>query len=414
MKPLDRIKKARIALLLDEPFFGSLLMHLKLVQDPSVKTFQTDSRVLQFSPQWLETLSDPELRTVLAHEVLHCALCHPFRVGDRDPKQFNIAADYAVNNFLDRYNQESDKRGQAHPFPLERFLVDHTYDDLSAEEIYDRLQQKQPPGGGGQQPPPPGAGGTPPPPGQGPGQGQPPPPGNQPGPGSNGLPEGASSPGEFVKGAEDEAEAGESEAEWKVALQQACMAAKAQGRLPGDAERLVKEFLDPAVPWREVLRTFLTSAANDDYSWTRPNRRYSGCGVVMPSLHSPRLGKVVIAVDTSGSIDQEQFDRFIAEARAIMFDCRPTEFVLAQCDSRLTAWDELEPFDDFNVQFKGGGGTDFCPVFDRAAEDPEPPAALIYLTDMIGTFPDVPPPYPVLWAATTSNVGPFGNTIHIS
>jgi len=134
-------------------------------------------------------------------------------------------------------------------------------------------------------------------------------------------------------------------------------------------------------------------------------------------LHSPRLGPLVVAVDTSGSVDQKQFDEFIAEVRGILFDCRPEKLILAQCDAKLHDWQELEAFDEpANVKFKGGGGTDFCPVFNRVADDVaagNPPAAVVYLTDMMGTFPEADPGYPVLWAATTKTQGPFGITLEI-
>src|SRR5260370_32738163 len=101
-----RIQKARIALLLSELFFGSLIMHLKPVEDPSkAKAFSTDGRNLYYNQAFLDKLDDRQLRTILAHEVMHCALLHPFRRGERDQKRFNKAADYAINNFLDQYNQ---------------------------------------------------------------------------------------------------------------------------------------------------------------------------------------------------------------------------------------------------------------------------------------------------------------------
>lgn len=405
-----RLQKQRIALLLDHPFFGSLMMHLKPIETKQVPTFSTDGKVLCYNPDFMDKLDDVQLRTVLAHEVMHCALLHPYRRGQRDLRQFNIAADYAINNFLDNLNKDFTKRGQAGPFPVEGLgLVDHQYDDLSAEEIYARLPQQQS-----------GNGGSP--------QGAQVPGSNLQTSGNGGRPQGppqpsnsSTSPGEFTDGAADQAEAEEQESMWKVALKQAALAAKGQGKLPASMERLVEEFLNPKVPWAEVLRTFLTSAAKDDYSWARPNRRYSGAGVILPGMHSPKMGPVVVAVDTSGSIGQKEFDEFIAEVRGILFDCRPDKLILVQCDAAVHDWQELEVFDEpAYVKFKGGGGTDFRPVFDRVDKEMGPgsllgpPAALVYLTDMMGTFPSHEPGYPVLWAATTGTQGPFGITLQIS
>lgn len=419
MTTLERIRNGRIALLLDEPFFGSLLMHLKPIEDKACKTFSTDGKSLRVNPEFLDALNDQQLKTILAHEVMHCALLHPYRRGQRDLRKFNVAADFAINNFLDAYNQHVAKRGGTVPFPLDGPLaggcLNHAYDGMCAEEIYNLMPES--PKGGGQQPQSGGAGGKSqaqpgpgqgkPQPGNGKGKPQPPQPGDD-----------ADSPGEFTDGAHDEAGQAEAEADWKVALQQAAAAGKSRGRLPAEIERLIGELLDPKVHWRELLRRFLTAVAKDDYSFAKPNRRYSGSTgrnrIVMPGLHSPKLGKIVCAVDTSGSIDQKQFDEFMAEVRSVFFDCRPESFVVAQCDARLHEWQEIGPFDDLKITAKGGGGTDFAPVFNRAIEEQERPAALIYLTDLEGSFPDHTPPFPVLWAVSGKKTeAPFGEVLNV-
>jgi predicted metal-dependent peptidase len=413
----QRLQRARIQLLLREPFFGSLLMHLKPIETDAVATFSTDGRSLFFNPQFMDTLDDEQIKTVLAHEVLHCALLHHTRIGQRDLKRFNQAADYAINNFLDNYNQQAVAAKRTAPFPIiPGILVDHQYDGLSAEEIYAKLTPPPQPPQAGQGPATPAGGGSG-------GSGSP---GGQPQPGAGngagaGTPQSAirnpqspaPSPGEFTAPASDDAGTQQAEAEWKCALQAAALAAKERGTLPAEIARLVEEQLHPKVPWREVLRTFLTSVARDDYSWAQPNRRYASAGVILPGLHSPRLGRIVVAVDTSGSIGPREFEEFVGEVRGILFDCRPQALVLAQCDSRLHSWEELDPFDDAPVKFRGGGGTDFRPVFDRIAEEPEPPVAVVYLTDLMGEFPDNEPGYPVLWAATSSQQAPWGVTLTI-
>src|ERR1051326_884972 len=413
LTPAQRLKKSRIDLLMDEPFFGSLLMQLQPVEDPSVPTFRTNGEKLWYSPDYLERQNDRQLRTVLCHEVLHPAFLHPFRLGDRDLRAANRAADYVINNFLDNYNQEAVKRGETPPFewPADDagkpdVLIDHQYDDMSFEEVYAELMRKPP---GDEQNPqqPPG----------GPGQGQPGPNGPpQPGAGSgsDGQPgTEQSSPGEFSAGAADEAEAQAQEAKWKVAVKQAAVMAKGRGCLPAGLERTVNELLDPKAGWREILRNLLTSLAKDDYTWSRPNTRYAGTGMILPSLHSPRLGRIAVAIDTSGSIGQQELNEFLAEVRAILFDCRPEKLILIQCDAAIQEWTELDPFDEVDVHLKGGGGTNFRPVFERLAEEPEPPAALVYLTDLYGTAPDQAPPYPVIWACNNQQTGPFGATVHI-
>src|SRR5205085_12109279 len=68
------------------------------------------------------------------------------------------------------------------------------------------------------------------------------------------------------------------EAGWKVAMVQAAQAAKQQGNLPAGIARLVNDQLNPPQRWQDILRAFVRQAAKDDYSWTRPNTRYSHTG----------------------------------------------------------------------------------------------------------------------------------------
>jgi len=362
----------------------------------------------------MESLTDPQLKTVLAHEVMHCALLHVYRRGDRDLREFNIAADYAINNFLERVNQDNKSHNREAPFvfdgPLANGCIDHAYDHLSAEEIYTlRMGQKPPQQDGGKPGGQPGDGESGDSDSESDGQ-----PGDKPGQDKGkAAPKPASSPGEFTDGAADEAERDEAQAQWKIATMNAAEAAKQQGRLPACAARFVKDLLHPKVPWQEVLRQFLTATTKNDYSFAQPNRRYGG-GCILPGLHSPRLGKIVVAVDTSGSIGQREFSEFMSEVQNILFNCQPEELILAQCDCRLTEWRALDPFEDITaIALKGGGGTDFCPVFERAEEEATPPAALIYLTDMMGEFPAHEPAYAVLWARTTKAAAPWGITVDV-
>ena len=95
-----RIQKARTALLLDHPFFGSLLFRLGGRPSKSIQTMATDGVSLYYNPAFVETLNAAELAGVLAHEVMHPALQHHTRRGDRDQKCWNMACDYAINPLL--------------------------------------------------------------------------------------------------------------------------------------------------------------------------------------------------------------------------------------------------------------------------------------------------------------------------
>jgi len=202
---------------------------------------------------------------------------------------------------------------------------------------------------------------------------------------------------------------------WKVAVAQAAQAAKAAGRLPGGLERFAGEILAPKVDWRDVLRRFVDRCAHNDYSWSPPNRRFIHLGLYLPSLRSEELPPVVLAVDTSGSIQEEQIRQFAGEMSDILAAYH-TSAKIIYCDAGIAGTEEVSWQDlPLDLHPKGGGGTDFRPPFELVAREGLEPSCLVYLTDMMcGSFP-APPDYPVLWAQIGSyrNPPPFGEVVHL-
>lgn len=382
--PLNKkLQKARVRLLLDEPFFGALLLNLKVVEQAGLGTMATDSVVLKYDPAFTEKLSDQELKTVLAHEVLHVATGHCFRRGDRDRNTWNQAADFAVNSLLIDTNDSARAKVRPEPFKLpEGGLYDPSHKGKSAETIYGELSQK---------------------PKQDNGQA-----GNEQGNDPGGM--GAV---EDYKAA-TEAEESEQEARWKVALSQAANMAKGIGDIPGELARIIGDILEPKADWRELLRRFIRDRAKDDYCWSRPNPRYMQSGFILPSLDSQRMGKIAVAIDTSGSIDADLLNAFMTEVESIAHEARPSKLVLIDCDARINSVREFEPGDTLPREFSGGGGSDARPVFSLLDKDPsDAPVCLVYLTDLDLRFPASEPAYQVIWAATTNRQGPFGETVSL-
>ena len=81
-------------------FFATLALRLRVEADPGCGTLATDGVSLRYAPAFVTGLSPDEAVGVLAHEVLHCALAHPWRRGLRDPARWNVACDLAVNPIL--------------------------------------------------------------------------------------------------------------------------------------------------------------------------------------------------------------------------------------------------------------------------------------------------------------------------
>lgn len=392
MNASEKMQKARVALVLDEPFFGALLLGLKHAEDKEgrlTKTMATDGISLYWHTPFVESLPVRELVTILAHEALHAALLHPLRRGQRDHKLFNQACDHAVNLHLEDCNQAAKSKGKAEPFPwpkIDGILKDDRFAGLSAEEIYGQLANERQQDS--EQPDQESAG--------------------------KGSPSDEQGIGGVLDAPGDESQKQEQEAQWKVGLVQAAQAGKLAGNLPGGIARLVQETLNPPSRWQDILRQFVREYAKDDYSWTKPNPRYAATGFILPSLYSQRLGRIVVAIDTSGSIDGALLDSFLSEVEGIMHECRPQTLTLIDCDTTVNSIRDYEPTDSLPRDFNGGGGTDFRPVYTAIAESGESPVCLIYFTDLEGQFPKEPPAFPVLWASyNTSKKAPFGETIHI-
>src|ERR1700689_3242331 len=127
-----RIQKARNSLILDHPFFGSLLFRLKGRESRSIKTMATDGVSLFYNPGFVDTLNAATLCGVLAHEVLHPGLQHHVRRTGREPKRWNEACDYAINPIL----------LDAGLHLPEGILVDDRFREMSAEQIYNQLQSE--------------------------------------------------------------------------------------------------------------------------------------------------------------------------------------------------------------------------------------------------------------------------------
>lgn len=418
MSPADRLKKARTLLLLDHPFWGTLALKMPLVEDSRIPTACTNGVEVRYNPQFISTLSDPELKTLLAHEMTHVANGHCWRRGTRDKAKWNVATDYADNALLKDSGFVMPKGA----------LLDRRYSG-SAEDTYSKLPTTAnplPQGGKGKQDPQQG--------GQaGQGQGSEQPSAGDPGTQGQDSPknparQGSQGPADGVAGdlsAEDpgswgmcedppaKADQAELSADWTVAVAQAAMVAKGQGQLPASLARLVEQIVHPKVPWEVVLRDFVEHSAHNDYNWTRPNRRYLSSGVVLPGLISEELPEVVVAIDTSGSIGVQQLNQFASEVSAVL-GAYETTIRLVWCDAAVQKVETLTRADlPLKLSPSGGGGTDFRPVFDWVEKEGLTPACLVYLTDMCGVFPPRDPGYPVLWVRTTDCPAPFGEVVDL-
>ena len=383
-----RIERSQCRVIFTVPFFAPGVGKLPVVWDDSIDTACTEGKRIRWNPAFFDSLTDGQVLTVLVHETCHCLLGHMWRAPDGcDWGKWNIATDHCVNLMLKQFGADVMAKGLADPFPFpepaDSYCADPSYAGMAEEAVY-RALSDQPKGGNG--------------------------PGN-----TGGKPSFGSMPS---FGQIEQSKAGQSPdkklaGEWANTLIQSAKLAQGQGNLPAELERLVGEMVHPQVPWWELLRSWLREQAEDDWDFMCPAPEYDATGFLMPSLKSERCGPIVFATDTSGSINGEMLARFQSEKQNCLETMRPKRLVDIYCDARIQAVYEYLPGADIAKTCPGGGGTDFRPVFRHVEEMGEPVKALVYLTDLDGTFPDSDPGLPVIWVTwSKGGKAPFGEVVY--
>lgn len=380
-----RIQKARTALLLDHPFFGTLLYRLKGRETRSIETMATDGVSLFYNPDFVDTLLASELRGVLAHEVLHPGLQHHLRRGTRSPRRWNKACDYAINPLVVDAGLSLPKN----------ILLEDRFRGMSAERIYNLLLEEEDGGQDSEEQ-----------------SGQD---ATSSSNGKNGDPDAPVTPGGIgqvldAPSAEDsDGKTHDEQArDWQIAVEQAETLAKIAGKVPAGIERSIEGAEDARVDWRELLRRSWSHTGEADYSWLRPNRRHIWQGLYLPGVIREGAGEVVVAVDCSGSVSARQLSLFEAEIQSILEGQRPELVHVLYFDTCVHKADVYRAGQPIKLTPVGGGGTDFRPCFDWIEENGVCPRMVVFLTDLYGTLPKEIPSYEVIWASTGAREAPFG------
>ena len=163
-----------------------------------------------------------------------------------------------------------------------------------------------------------------------------------------------------------------------------------------------------------MLREFVAATSTCDYRWPPPNRRYIASGRYLPSVERAGVGTIVVAVDTSGSIGEEELEQFAGEITAISDEAKPEAIHVVYCDAVVQSVQQFGASEQIDLEPSGGGGTDFRPVFEWVETNQIAPACLIYLTDLCcDSYPQVPD-NPVLWVTDSRRTAPFGETVRLN
>jgi hypothetical protein len=355
-KIVEKLITARVGLLLKHPFFGNLATRMKLVDASEwCSTLATDGRTFYYNNGFVHKLTPKEAEFGFAHEVLHNVFDHMGRRDSRDPTLSNIAADYAANQIL------KDERIGVVPNFIKIFQ-DDKYRGMSYEQIYDILYEKaekidmsslgelldehldgEGDGDGNED-------------------------GNKDGKGRPRLTE------EEKKQIRDE---------MKEAVMAAAQSAGA-GRIPAGIRRMISDFTEPKMDWRQILRMNIQSIFKSNFSFARPNRKSQHCGAILPGMMNEETIDVSVAIDMSGSISDEMAKDFISEVKGIMDEYKDFRLDLWCFDTQVYNYERFTPDaadDILGYQVKGGGGTDFDANYEFMKREDIIPKKFIMFTD---------------------------------
>ena len=353
----EKLTTARIGLLLKAPFFGNLATRLQLVNaDSWLTTAATDGRKFYYNTDFVNKLKPKELEFLFGHEVLHNVYDHMGRNGDRDRRLFNCAADFCVNSDLIEQRIGDKITPCLYDAKYKGWSAEEVYDDLyeNAEKIdigdlMDQLLDEHLDGEGDE------------------------------GDGKDGDEEGKGKGRPRLSKEERQA----IKDEVREALLQAAQATGA-GNLPAGVKRLIKDLTQPVVNWRELLEQQIQSTVKNDFTWIRPSRRSWHLDAVMPGMIPGQQIDVCIAIDTSGSIGEEDIKAFMAEIKGIMeaydeYKLQVWSFDTEIYNHQVFSSDTLD--DIMTYQPEGGGGTDFMANWEYMKANDIQPKKFIMFTD---------------------------------
>ena len=393
LTPAQRVQKATIDVMAKDRYAalaGVLMIGRKTVETDATKcpTAYTNGKDIIFGADFIEELNDAELRFLLLHEEYHKLYRHLTTwkwMFDENPQLANMACDYVINCKLVDDNKDG---FAAMTGKLTMGCFEPQYRGWDAAQVFSHLKKNPPPQGKG---------------GQGQGQGQ-------------GFDEHGWEDAEDMTADEKNTLAREID----EAIRQGALMA---GKTGTGGNRDFDDLLQPQVDWREVLREFVqTTCTGSDYStWKKPNRRYIGANIYLPSGITESVGEMAILIDTSGStFAPGVLPAFMSEAKAICDLVKPSRVHIiywdtSVCQAEVYERDELEGMIS-STQPKGGGGTQVQCAIDYMRDNNITPQASIVLTDgyLGGDWGNWS--CPVLWCVIDNkSASPnCGTTVHIN
>ncbi|WP_432667021.1 VWA-like domain-containing protein [Wukongibacter baidiensis] len=199
---------------------------------------------------------------------------------------------------------------------------------------------------------------------------------------------------------------------------------KSKCEVPNEAKAFVDKLMESKTNWKYILRMFVAKhvSYNRYSTFRKTNRRlydlnnigfkdrYVSKDICLPSFKYQRIPNLVVAIDTSASVGEEELNAFAAEIIKIRKE--QTKVHIVECDAVIQRSYDLKR--ELKPEFKGRGATDFRPVWRYIQEKKLRPDGIIYLTDGDGQAP-INSKIPTLWTLVPDGQKPcdWGKAIEI-
>ena len=398
----EEISRCIIKMLLKEPFYAHFLSGIIREVTDKVPTaavgFKSGKIALYVNENFFlkELRSMTERVAVIKHETLHIIFKHLFRMKtkDYDNKLFNIAADLVVNQLIAPWKLP-DSAVTLETFPELKLPRDKSvewyYENLkktaskdkeykkSLQEIFDKMDTSSNGNGG-----------------------------------ESGKEKSYHSDHRMWGENENfSMEVVETEVDRMIIQARDRTPVKDHGTIPLGIQSLIKNIVEkrnPQINWKRALKIFSSTSRKTRVYHTlkRVSKRFG----TRPGIKIKRFQKLAVAIDTSGSINIDDFNDFFGEIHSMWrFGA---EIDVLECDAEIQKkYSYRGRIPEF---IHGGGGTSFDPVFEHIKSNRfERYDGCIYLTDGYAPEPTIKPPCKVFWCITKDGeIGPhlkFGRVV---
>jgi predicted metal-dependent peptidase len=383
--PNEKLGKAKARLLLNSPYFGTLASRLELDVSEDIPGFLSNGLKLEYNPEYVETLEDGECEFMLANGAMHAALIHEQRQNGRMSWLWQLATDHAINAMLVQ-------NGFALPPQVN---YEPRFEGMYAEAIYaqlkDEIKNEE---------------------------------FNDDESNDTGYNENNQRKRDELKNAEGDHDPDKKRPQMEVEnrvdeslfehFEKAVREQMdRQGDTPLGLERFFVSAPSASIDWRSELFHALNRHLQSDYRLMPPSKKLLYERIYLPSPTSETL-ELVIAVDSSGSVDEVLLGRFIAEIESLLESFPDYRIELLVCDARIQSHRQFYPGEPLAFDLRGGGGTDFRPLFEWIERHAPMAPLLLYFTDLDGRFPDAEPYIDTVWVTPYGErTAPFGDIIRM-